>query len=189
MSTIQKYIAGALALIILFGVGVCIGNRKGHLDEKLAQNKTQIVANDKETTTIGVKAEASRKEASTLDSTHSIVRARVHVVHDTVIVHSRVNIGENSSDSVIIVSPEIAQLILAADSTIAAQKRALALQDTLVASLRRGIALRDTRISLLEKKGNPRFSKGIQLGVGYCATQAGNSPCLYAGYGGEFRMP
>lgn len=175
---IRESLMLAVGVLLSLSIAYCQGKKAGAIDEKLASNKTQLISQDSVTKLVTRAADSARQSAIRLDSTHSTLRTKVRVVRDSVFVRDTVY-----------VSSDIADLIRAADSTIAAQRRSLALQDTLVASLRRGIALRDTRIALLEKKGNPRISKGMQIGVGYCATQNGNSACLYAGYGWQFRMP
>lgn len=153
MTKLQQYLAGVLGLIVLVGLGYCAGDKHGHLNEKLAANKTLIHVSDSITKSVQIRTDSSRRTDSVLSKRYDVVRTKVRVVHDTITV----------GDSIDIVSPEIAAVLLAADSTIAAQKRSLALQDTLIAGLRVGISLRDTRISLLEKQHSPRL--GIKSGV------------------------
>lgn len=119
--------------------------------DQLAANHTQTVQSDKHTDSVQIRTTEQKAVTAKLDSTHDIVRKSVKVVHDSVLVH----------DSVVVVSPEIAQLIQSDDSLIAAQKRTLALDDTLIASLRVGLKLRDTRIKLLEAEVTPSKLKRI----------------------------
>jgi len=139
------------------------------LNAALETNFGQIVTNDSVTKSVTHEAETSRKEANRLDTQRGVVRTQIRVVHDSVFV---------KGESVTIVSPAIAQLILADDSVIASQKHSLALQDTLIASLRVGITLRDSRIKLLESEVTPgKFKRlitatkwiaiGAVIGVAY----------------------
>lgn len=175
----QQYVLGAIALCVLVTLAYCRGVEKGKTDERLSSNKQQIAASDSVTKSVTSAADSARKKADALGITHTVIRGRARIVHDTVIV----------DDSEIYADPVLVQIILTADSTIAAQKRALALQDTLVASLRYGIALRDTRIKLLESRGTSRISRGVQVGVGYCQNATGRTPCAYAGFGVQVKLP
>jgi hypothetical protein len=83
------------------------------------------------------------------------------VRHDSVFVRDTV-----------FVSPDIAQLIQADDSLIAAQKHSLAMQDTLISSLRVGLSLRDARISLLEKEVTPGKMRRIVTATKWLAIGA-----------------
>lgn len=153
MTKLQQYLAGGLALIVLMGLGYCAGDKHGHLNEKLSANKMLTHVSDSITKSVQIRTDGSRRNDSALSKKYDLVRTKIGVVHDTITV----------GDSIDIVSPEIAAVLLAADSTIAAQKRSLALQDTLIGSLRVGLDLRDKRISLLEKQHSPRL--GIKSGV------------------------
>lgn len=169
-------LAGAVLLMLV--TAYCQGKKAGATDEKLAANKTATHVSDSITKSVQIRTDSAKAVAAVLDSTHDVIRVKVKVVHDTV-----------TTPSGVYVDSTLAHLITVSDKTIAAQKRALALQDTLVASLRVGIKNRDERIKLLETRGTRRFSIGIQVGAGYCATANGNTPCIYAGYGVQLRLP
>lgn len=177
MTTIQKYIAGAIALLLLLGLAYCSGKKAGQIAEKLSANHTQIVANDSVTKLVTSAVDSARRRDSVLSKRYDVARTKVRVVHDSVLVGDTVY-----------VSSDIAQTIVTADSTIAAQKKSLYLQDTLIASLRAGIALRNVRIDILESQGPSRISRGIQVGVGYCQTATSRTPCAYLGYGFTLRL-
>ena len=121
-----------------------VGRKQGRLDEKLSANRGQIVQQDSVTKRHSARADTSRKEVYSLDKHHDSVRVMVEVAHDSVFVRDTVYVNS-----------DIASLIVADDSLIAAQKRSLALQDTLIASLRKSVELRDTRIHLLESEVTP----------------------------------
>lgn len=166
------------AVLLAMSVSYFAGKNQGARDEILAENKAQTHASDSVTKSVTSKVDSARHTSDTLVIYRERVRAKVVISHDTITV------GDSSY-----VSPDIAQLIVASDSAIAALKNTVALQDTLIGSLRKGISLRDERIKLLESKGSSRFSKGIQAGIGYCATATGNAPCAYLGYGFTLRIP
>jgi len=147
MTTIQRRIAVVVAILLAyFG-----GKRQGVVDTQLEVNATQIGVSDSTTKTVQIRTDSARKKDAVLDSTHDVIRSKIHVVHDTVYVGS--DIPDSTDEAVY--SPAIAHLIATDDSLISAQKHSLALQDTLIASLRGGIALRDTRIKLLESEVSP----------------------------------
>ena len=108
--------------------------------------------------------DSARRNDKALEKRYDLARTKIRVVHDTIEV-----VGD---DDPVAVSPEIAAVILAADSTIAAQKRSLALQDTLIASLRNGIALRDTRIKILEREVTPGKFKRLVTATKWVAIGA-----------------
>lgn len=166
------------AVLLSLSVAYCSGKKAGAVDARLEINAGQLKKQDAVIKSDSAKADTARRESDKLEAVHSRARTKVRVVKDSVFVRDTVY-----------VDTDIAQVIVTADSTIAALKRSLALQDTLIIGLRKGIALRDERLRLYESRRNPRFSKGIQVGGGYCATQTGNSPCLYIGYGFQVRLP
>lgn len=192
MTTIQRYATMAVALLLLLGLAYCSGKKAGQIAEKLSANKTAIHASDSVTNLVTSRTDSAHVRSDILTDNRATIRPHVRVLHDTVTVlasNGSSNGKDNSSDSVTIVSPEIARLIQTDDSTIAAQARTIALQDTLVASLRVGISLRDTRISILESRGPSHFSRGIQVGVGYCQSATSRQPCAFVGYGVQLRLP
>lgn len=136
-------VVGAIALAM--SVSYCVGKKQGVMDSKLAENSRQIAVSDRVTKTVTSKVDSTRKWADTVVIYRDRVRAKVEVKSDTILVH----------DSVVAVSPEVAQLIQADDSTIAALKTVIVAQDSLIARLREGQALRDERITLLEKAATP----------------------------------
>jgi hypothetical protein len=149
------------AFILSLSIAYCSGVKKGQSDERLAQNKVQIRTQDSVSSEDSVRADSARQKAIRLDSTYDVVRTKVRVVRDSVFVRDTVY-----------VSSDLAQVIVTADSTIAAQKRSLALQDTLISSLRVGISLRDQRIDLLEKRSGPRFGLKTGIAIGAVSTVA-----------------
>jgi len=185
MTTIQRRIAVVVAFLLALSVAYYVGKKQGVVDTQLGVNASQIGVSDSTTKTVQIRTDSSRKKDAVLDSTHDVIRTKIHVVHDTVYVGS--DIPDSTDEAVY--SPAIAHLIATDDSLISAQKHSLALQDTLNASLRVGIALRDERIELLESRGTSRFSHGIQLGLGYCQTALSRTPCAYVGYGIQVRLP
>lgn len=134
-----------VSVLISLSVAYYIGKKQGATDARLEINSTQLKKSDENIKTVQTRTDSSKAITAKLDSTHDIVRRKIKVVHDSILVH----------DSVVVVSPEIAQLIQSDDSLIAAQKRTLALDDTLIVSLRVGLNLRDVRISILEKAVTP----------------------------------
>lgn len=156
----QWAIAGVLASLVMLTLAYCSGVRRGAEDEKLKQNSVQIRTQDSVTKLVTRKADSSRKASDSVATRYTGIRYKVKIVHDTLIVHSGVN-----ADT--LVNSVVSNLILAADSTIAAQQRSLALQDTLVAALRQGIALRNVRIDILEHAKRPRlgFRSGLIVGA------------------------
>ncbi len=173
----QYAVGGLLALILVGGLGYCRGVEVGALNEKLSSNKAQIDSSDRKTDSVQIRTDSARMVSNSILKSREALRAKVRIVRDSIFVRDTVYVSSDISD-----------LIRASDSTIAAQQRSLALQDTLIANLRSGIALRDTRISILEHAKRPRFSKGLQLGVGYCAGVS-RGPCGYVGYGVSVRLP
>lgn len=182
--TIRETIGCIVAALLACSIAYYVGKKQQKMDDALSQNRTQISHSDSVTKTVTQKADSAEKHSDSVATRYTAIRSKVKVVHDTILVPSGIN---QSKDT--IVSPAIAALIVSADSTIAAQSRTIALQDTLISSLRVGLNLRDVRIDILEKQGNSRFSKGIQVGVGYCASLVGNTPCAYVGYGFSVRIP
>lgn len=175
----ELWVAGAVVLSWTV-VGIC-SYRQGALSERLAQNKVQIRTQDSVSSRDSIRADSATKHSEVLNKKYDLVRTKVRVVHDTVFV---------DESEMIVVDETLSQLIVTADSTIAAQKRSLALQDTVAAGLRRGLSLRDARIKLLESQHDPRFSHGLQAGVGLCYGGDGQKrPCAYVGYGFQLRMP
>jgi hypothetical protein len=169
------------AVLLLCSICYYVGKLQERQDKEDSALKTKIAQSDSTTRRITTQLDTAQKHSDILTTYRSHVRAKITVAQDTVKVAG--------TDSVITVSPAIAQLVQADDSTIAAQARTIALQSVLIASLREGIALRDERIHLLEQKGAPRLSKGFQVGGGYCLSATGQVPCVYAGYGAEVRLP
>lgn len=165
------------AVILACSVTYFIGKKDGATNQLLAQNKLVIGVSDSVTKSVTLVADSARKHAAVLDSARDVIRTLVKVKHDSVVVRDTVY-----------VLPEVAQLIQADDSLIAAQKHSLALQDTLIKSLFASRLLRDERIELLESRGTSRFSRGFQVGVGLCQTQT-RAPCIYAGYGLQIKLP
>lgn len=165
MTKLQLWIAGVLAVVILVVAGYCAGMKHQATNDKLAANTVLTKANDATTKTDSAKTD-------TITLVRQKVRDHVTVQHDTIFVP-----GEPP-----IVSDTIAKLISADDSLIKSQK-------VFIADLQVGIKLRDQRIKILEGMKTPRFSRGIQAGVGYCATLHGNTPCAYVGYGAQMRFP
>lgn len=132
------------AVIISWSIIYIVGFRSGQTSQKLSANKTRIASADSVTKLVTAVTDSATRHTAVLDSTHDVVRAKVRVVRDSVFVRDTVYVNS-----------DIADLIVADDSLIAAQKRSLALRDTLIASLRVGISLRDTRIHLLESEVAP----------------------------------
>jgi len=182
----KGWYSGALVIAFLLSLSVVyfIGKRTGQTDARLSINAELLKKSDDSIKSVQIRTDSAKKQVAALDTQRGVVRTQIRVVHDSIFVK-----GENNSDSVTIVSPTIAHLIQADDSLISAQKHALALQDTLISSLRRGSSLRDERIKLLESRGTSRISRGVQIGVGYCQTATSRTPCLYAGYGLQLRLP
>lgn len=148
----KPWYSGVIAVSVLISwtvIGIC-AYRQGHLDTLLAENTVQTKASDKHTDSVQIRTDSAKQHVAVLDSTHDVIRTKVVVRHDSVFARDTVY-----------VSPDIAQLIQADDSLIAAQKHSLALQDTLIASLRVGLSLRDQRIKILEAEVTPSKLKRI----------------------------
>lgn len=172
------------AVILACSVTYFIGKKDGATNQLLAQNKLVIGASDSVTKSVTLVADSARKRSNVLDKKYDVVRAKITVVHDTTFLP-----GDSAGTVDTVANKTLARLIFSADSSRLAHIGERAKQDILVASLHRDIDLRDIRINLLESRGTSRFSKGLQIGVGYCATQNGNTPCIYAGYGVQVRLP
>lgn len=171
------------AVILACSVCYFVGKKQGHLDEKLSQNRTQIAVSDSVTKAVTIVTQAAKAMSDSTYKARVPIRAKLKVVHDTVLVETPYG------NEIEAVSPVIAQLITTDDSVIAAQQRTIELQKALVAALQKGIALRIERISLLESRGPQRFSRGLQIGGGYCQNVNGRTPCVYVGYGIQVRIP
>lgn len=148
--TIDRRWAIPVAIILFGSICYFVGRKSQKQEDALAANHTQIVQSDKHTDSVQKRTTDSRKKDAVLDSTRDVIRTKVLVRHDSVFARDTVY-----------VSPDIAQLIQADDSLIAAQKHSLALQDTLIASLRVGLSLRDQRIKILEAEVTPSKLKRI----------------------------
>lgn len=146
----------AAALLLVGGLGYCSGLKRGAENQKLAENKTAIKANDLSTKAVEKVADSAVKQSDSLVQKRDTMRSPIKIVHDTLFVP-----GEAP-----VVSPKLAELIAADDSTIAAQERSIKLQNVLIASLKVGIALRDQRIAILESAKRPMFGFGSGLLVG-----------------------
>lgn len=142
----------AIPVAIVLACSVCyyVGKNTGRFEEKDAQAKAKITQSDKHTDSVQIRTDSAKQHVAVLDSTHDVIRTKVVVRHDSVFARDTVY-----------VNPDIAQLIQADDSLIAAQKHSLALQDTLIASLRVGLSLRDQRIKILEAEVTPSKLKRI----------------------------
>lgn len=151
--------AVVIAVVGLVFNAYLVGKKQGQQDTKLAQNETLIKKNDSTLNKQSEQLKKSDKQDSILVAYHSKVREKVVVRLDTIIVHPAMN--DSTPNEQIVVSPEIAQLIQADDSTIAALQRSLALRDTLIASLHRSVELRDQRIHILEAEAKPGKLKRI----------------------------
>lgn len=158
----QRWAALAIALLGVVTMAFCAGERHKAQAIKLATNATLIKANadslNKETRRVG----EANKQDSILVTYRTHVREKIVVRHDTILV----------ADKAPVVSPEIAQLLVADDSTIKALQRSIALRDTLIASLRGGIALRDDRVKLLESEVSPGRLKRLGTAVKWIAIGA-----------------
>lgn len=159
-----------------------VGRKQGRMDEKLSTNQTAIKETDSIVKKRSEEIKKSDKQDSILVAYRSKVREKVVVVHDTIklkvesgglkpeqecsqngndctqngndctqTVHSGVN-DSATTEQIVVVSPEVAQLIQADDSTIRALQHSLALRDTLIATLHRTVELRDGRIKLLDRE-------------------------------------
>jgi hypothetical protein len=167
------------AVILLCTIIWFVSAKNQRQKDELAQNHTLITQSDKHSDSVQIRTTVARKQSDSVASRYTGVRSKAKIVHDTVTVDS----------SHVYVDSTLAQIIVSADSTIAAQQITIALQDTLLAAKNVGIGLRDQRIKLLESRGPQRFSKGLQIGVGYCQTANSRTPCIYAGYGFQLRIP
>lgn len=162
-------------------VSYFVGKKTQAIADKLSANHLAIVASDSVTKSATSKVDSAKKSSDILTTYRAKVRAKIEVRGDSVLVK-----GDTAP---VLVNANIAQLIAADDSALKAKDNVIAAQDSLIASLHKGISLRDERIKLLESKGSSRFSKGIQAGIGYCATATGQMPCAFVGYGLQVRLP
>lgn len=143
--------------MLLLGLAYCRGVEAGKSDLALKLNQAEIIVRDSVTRADSTRADSARRETDKVEAVYRGVRDKVRVVHDTVWVE----------DEFVVEDVIIATLIRVADSTIAAQKESLRLQDILIASLRQGIELRNVRIDILEKKKSPLlgFRSGLVVGA------------------------
>lgn len=133
------------AILLACSVSYCVGKKQQSMDDSLKVNQDSIHVRDSVVRVDSSKVDSAKKTAAILTTYRSHVREKVVTHHDTITVH----------DSVVAVSPEIAQLVQADDSTIAALRNVIGAQDTLIADLRSGLTLRDGRIHLLESERTP----------------------------------
>lgn len=157
----RRWIVGAAVVIALFNAFL-IGKRSGEQEVALKANADSTHVQDSVVRKDSAVADSVKHSANILTTYRSHVREKIVVRHDTILVR----------DSVVVVSPEVAQLIQADDSTIAALRNVIAAQDTLIAALRKGVALRDNRIVLLEKERNPGKLRGIVTATKWLAIGA-----------------
>lgn len=166
------------AVILALSIAYYVGKNTGRTEEKLAVNAVQIRTQDSVVSKDSLKTGTTTKRSDVLIASRAVLRNKIVISHDSIFLHDTV-----------IVNHEIAQIITKDDTLPPALVSERAARATESAALRATIALRDTRIKLLESRGDSRISHGIQIGVGYCATPNGNTPCIYAGYGVQVRLP
>jgi hypothetical protein len=163
--------SGMLAGAVLLSLSIAYfaGKHSGQLDARLSINAEQLKKSDDSVKSIQSRTDSSKAITKVLFASHDVIRTKIKVVHDTILLSGGINQGK---DSLIAVSPDIARLIATDDSLIAAQAHSLALQDTLIASLRTGLSLRDSRIKLLESEVTPGKLKRIVTAAKWIAIGA-----------------
>lgn len=167
---------GMCVVAVILACSICyfVGRKQGVMDEKLAQNHTAIKANDSTLTKQTEQLKQTDKQDAILTTYRSHVREKVRVYRDTVYVQNT-QAGDDTTQNgyeIEAVSPVIAQLIEADDSTIKALQRSIALRDTLIGSLHKGIELRNVRIDILEKQVTPSRIKRILTATKWIAIGA-----------------